>query len=499
MSKHFCKRAWWLTLLSHCAASLVLAGSVTQALHAQTLLAPGDDRLRSDLELLADNRVIDLPLSTWPIPLDMLTDALASAREPAAEDLALQAALIRIQNLVQERETERSLRAGASLSDHPTRLRTFDDTPRTGSGASIAATQVEEHWDGTLQVTLAGAPQDGQVLRFDGSYLQAPVGNWLVGAYAVDRWWGPGWDGSLILSNAGRPIPGLGISRRTAAKPATRWLRWLGNWNATMNVGKLDDRTDIASPEFFGMRATIKPTPWLEMGASRTLILCGAGVHCTWKEWLNKIDEQQDRTSSAAYPSKQLAGWDARLNSPWRAVPAALYAQLIGADAVGGFPDDYFALYGAEVWHALPAGALLRAHLEWANTTCRYYQDYPRYYCAYADNQYFQGYRYRGFPIGDSLDEDAEVVSARAEVTLADGQSWTLMGREGALNRNPFGDPENSLTPVREQIKELVVGWRKLFGDHDISFGIGALHANQPTLDVTSNSLEAYVTWSRRL
>ena len=25
----------------------------------------------------------------------------------------------------------------------------------------------------------------------------------------TDRWWGPGWDGSLILSNNARPIPAI--------------------------------------------------------------------------------------------------------------------------------------------------------------------------------------------------------------------------------------------------------------------------------------------------
>jgi hypothetical protein len=194
-----------------------------------------------------------------------------------------------------------------------------------------------------------------------------------------------------------------------------------------------------------------------------------------------------------------VAGWDACLTSPWRALPVAVYAQLMGADAVGGFPDDYFALFGAEAWHAILGDALVRAHLEWVNTSCRYYLPNLHYYCAYADNQYFQGDRYRGFPIGDSLDEDSEASSARIEVTLSDGQSWSLMGRAGALNRNPNGDPENSLTRVREQIRELILGWRRNFGDYDVSLGIGALHENQPTLGASNNPLEAYASWNHRL
>jgi hypothetical protein len=466
---------------------------------AQAILAPGDVRLRSDLELLADSGVIELPLTTWPIPLDMLTAALDGVPEPSGESAAALAAFYRVQKIVDTHKVERSLIADASVSDNPTRLRTFEDTPRTASGAGIAAARVTDDWDGTLAVGVAGAPQDGQVLRFDGSYIQGVLGNWLVGAYAVDRWWGPGWDGSLILSNAARPIPALALSRRTAEKPGWRWLRPLGNWDATFLVGKLGDRTDIASPEFAGMRLTIKPASWFELGISRTVILCGAGVHCTFSEWINKLDEQHNRTSSTAYPSKQLAGWDLRSASPWRAVPVAIYGQLIGADAVGGFPDDYFALFGAEAWHSVGDGAVLRAHLEWANTACRFYNTDPHWYCAYADNQYFQGDRYRGFPIGDSLDQDAEALSARAEVTLLDGQSWSLMAREGVLDRTPGGDPENSLTPVSEQFKEIVAGWHRSFDGHDVSVGLGTRRSSWPTLGQSKDTLEAYIGWSHGL
>jgi Capsule assembly protein Wzi len=470
------------------------------AAHSQALLAPGDIRMRSDLEFLADERVIELPLTTWPIPLDMLVDALNDLPDTPPSDPALAAALDRVQQLVHERRIERSLTANAALSDHPTRLRTFEDTPRTGSEAGIAAARVEEHWDGTLQVALAGAPQDGQELRFDGSFLQAVLGNWLLGAYAVDRWWGPGWDGSLVLSNAARPIPGLALSRRTAEKPTSWWLRPLGRWTATLFVGKLEGgRPDYSSPEFIGIRITAKPTSWFELAASRSVILCGSGSGCTLQTWLDKLDGQHVPTSSAANPSVQLAGFDARLSSPWRAVPLALYGQLMGRDEIGGFPDQYLGLFGAEGWLGLGNGAVLRAHLEWADTSCRFYQNPPLWNCGIATTNFFEGDRYRGFPIGDSLDQDAEVTSARADLVLADGQDWSIQGRAGALDRAPGGDFRDTLSPMREQIQELVVGWRKDLDGHEISLSVGELHTNQPTLGVSGNSLEAYINWTHRL
>ncbi len=42
------------------------------------------------------------------------------------------------------------------------------------------------------------------------------LGNWNISAGAIDRWWGPGWEGSLILSNNARPVPSIGIDRNEA-------------------------------------------------------------------------------------------------------------------------------------------------------------------------------------------------------------------------------------------------------------------------------------------
>lgn len=485
-------------------SALILFSVLTSPVgRAQALLAPGDVRLRSDLELLADERVIDLPLMTWPIPLDTLTAALDGVAQPNGDDPGLLAAFYRVQRVVEERMSERSLNADASLSDHPERLRTFEDTPRTAEGAGLAASMVEEHWDGTLKVGLAGAPQDGQVLRFDGSYLQGVIGNWLLGAYAVDQWWGPGWDGSLILGNAARPPPGIGLRRRTTTPFQNRWFHWIGSWTASFGVSELGgDRTDVKDPLLVTERVAIKPAKWLEFAVSRIWIFCGKGEPCGLRTWTDFIFGQQNHANAPGTPPNpglQKAGFDLRINSPWREIPLAGYAQLIGADEVGGFPDNYFAIVGVEGWHTMQDGSLLRAHLEWHDTSCQFYKTVPHWNCAYADPQIFNGYRYRGFPLGDSLDQDSEVLALRADLLRSDGQEWSFMARAGSLGRSPFGEAYDAVTPVREQIKELVAGWRREFGEHEIALNFGALHINQPTLGTSSNPLEISVSWKHRL
>jgi hypothetical protein len=45
--------------------------------------------------------------------------------------------------------------------------------------------------------------------RADGSYLGVNFGNFMLSAGLMERWWGPGWDGGLILSTNARPIPSV--------------------------------------------------------------------------------------------------------------------------------------------------------------------------------------------------------------------------------------------------------------------------------------------------
>ncbi|MBK6675042.1 MAG: hypothetical protein IPG49_16920 [Proteobacteria bacterium] len=71
--------------------------------------------------------------------------------------------------------------------------------------------RVDQHWGrGTNRYSITVAAtgvvdaSDGQDIRFDGSEATARWGNWLFSANQMDRWWGPGRDGSLILSTNAR-------------------------------------------------------------------------------------------------------------------------------------------------------------------------------------------------------------------------------------------------------------------------------------------------------
>ncbi len=94
----------------------------------------------------------------------------------------------------------------------------------------------------------------------------------LVGRESL--WWGPGLSGSLILSNNAPPLDQIRIG---AAEPFL--LPWVGEWVGPTKLlfflAQLEERRDHKRAKLAGMRGTIAPFSFLELGISRTLLFGG--------------------------------------------------------------------------------------------------------------------------------------------------------------------------------------------------------------------------------
>ena len=96
---------------------------------------------------------------------------------------------------------------------------------RRAKSALYAASFVGARFGGRLQVTGAVDPDDDRPGRLDGSYVAGKFGNWIVTLGQQDRWWGSGWEGSLIMSNNARPVPTFAIDRAVSEPFETKWLQ----------------------------------------------------------------------------------------------------------------------------------------------------------------------------------------------------------------------------------------------------------------------------------
>jgi hypothetical protein len=426
--------------LAAVAATLLLA----RAALAEPWVGPGDTALRHDLQQLADAGVLHSPTMSWPLPwADIRKDV--DAADSSTLGLRLQSALGRVQKraALETATGDTGLAADIAGTTDPWALRSFEDSPREEGEITLAAAWTGERFAWKLSAGVVANPEDGQDFRPDGSYVAMSLGNWNLSVGYLDRWWGPGWDGSLILSSNARPVPSIGIDRNEARPFTWPVLSWLGPWRFSTFMGQLEEERDYPDTLLFGMRFESRPMPSLQIAASRSAQWCGEGRPCGLSTFGDLLVGNDNDQPLAEQPGNQLAGFDVRWSWPGGRVPIALYAQAIGEDEAGFMPSKYLGLFGAEGWGEWGAYSW-RVHVEYADTACDFPKSPPDFGCAYTNGIYTSGYRYRGRSLGHTVDADGESIGAGLLLVEASGGRWNLLARNVKLNRAGVA-PEHSL------------------------------------------------------
>lgn len=436
--------------------------------------APGDTSLRHDVSVLADRGVLRGPVTSWPLSWADIARDVLGGRATGSLDPAAQAALIRVQRAARRvtRTGELHWHTRAVAAEEPTPLRTFADAPREEGEIEAGVDWTGYRFALRLQATAVVDADDDKDIRFDGSYVGVNVGNFMVSAGYMDRWWGPGWEGSLILSNSARPIPALTIERNYSDAFKSPWLSWIGPWRASIVFGQLEGhRTDFDDARFLGARVSFKPLPQLEIGLSRTAQWCGEGRSCNFDIFTDLLLGRDNDQAPTEQPGNQLAGYDLRW--AFQSIPLALYGQMIGEDEAGGLPSKFLGLGGAEVWGSTRSGTW-RAHVEYADTSCSFSHADPEFNCAYESGIYTQGYRYRGRSIGHAMDGDGRMYSVGALLLDDADDRWEVLVRRVELNRDAVNpDPRHTLAPLAAELTNIEVSHARDLVVGELRIGIG--------------------------
>jgi hypothetical protein len=491
-------------------AAMIAAVLLSPGVAAQGFFLPsGDVRLRQDLTLLVDEGVINLPVNEWPLARQDVADAIAAIKPEALEDEALRLVLARLRTATavpadadvwKIREVRVAAGEPGLLRDYATLGRENGEVTSTG-GVSF------DRYSITIAATAVADASDGQDIRFDGSDISLRWGNWLFSANQIDRWWGPGYDGSLILSSNARPMPALSLDRIRSEPFDFPVLRWLGPWRFTTFFGFGENhRGDVDQPLFMGMRLSFKPANWFEFAMSRSAQFCGDGRECTVGTFGRMLIGQDNRgmrgasEDPAKEPGNQMAGFELRLVSPFRPLPIAVYAQEIGEDnSSSGIPERYLGRFGGEMWFMLGSGSVLRAHADYSNTKAKWYQSRDNFDAAYRNGIFFAGYRYRGRNIGDSTDSDSETATLGMSLTTGEGDRWSAQYRHGSLDRAGTEDPYNTVTDGRSRYSAVQLGWEGEIGaGNRLDLQLG--HEKQsPSSAGDADGLFGFIQWRRQL
>lgn len=484
-------------LASTCAASLLPAISIGAS---PGWIDAGDPALRDAVERLVDERVLELPVMSWPISEADLRRAISGSRlegriRPADE---IYAARIEM-SLAQAARREASIAAG-----QPTDLRSFDDAPRETAELGVRASwRGSERWAGVLRLRAVLDPADGQSLRPDGSYLATRAGNWLVSAGWQDRWWGSGFDGSLQLSSNARPVFALSLDRETSRPFETRWLRWLGPWTFGTFMGGLENhRPDSNHALLWGARAAVRPLPGLEFSVTRNAQFCGDKPPCSPKAFWNVLvgnDNVGESVSAQDEPGNQLATYEARWGGHLFSLPVSLHFQNTGETIDNKFPRPLrtLTLVNASTWGTLASGMGWRGHFEFSSTTCADFDDAQSFDCGYENGVFSAGYRYRGRPLGHSTDSDSRQFSLGLQ--LQDGMRyWSAGLRRVEINRaGNVPQPFHSLAPAGPQLWWVGEGsLRQPFAGGTLELALGVEHRHVRLTGDTDVEPTGYARWT---
>ena len=397
-------------------------------------------QVRHHLQWLADHADLPLTLSQWPLPKAAIERALADMPYKAdhhTEHVAwIREQVLRDLQLYGQRGQFRGqLRTPAeSLSG-------FDDNYTPGSSLQIQSSEWQwgqasdaatvavrlgmrlEASSHSLQNDFKGHGSRGHVqFRPEGSAMALGFGGWQLQAFSHQHWWGPGWQSSLVNGHNNPSWTGLGVQRLSVSPSRSAWLSWMGPWNLDVFVARAQDPLVVSQQPsgflFSGMRLTLKPQTWLELGVSRGLQTGGAGrpggvvnfMKAFAGQELNKNPEDSFEDSSS-----QIAGYDARLRCPksWGALlgSCAAYTQWMGEDAAGQLPlpFKFMSLWG---WESTYGDGQYRVFAEWTNTNAYSLPwDSQPTFPGYLNSVYRQGYTQGGRWVGSAQGAGSRVIT----------------------------------------------------------------------------------------
>jgi Capsule assembly protein Wzi len=366
---------------------------------------------RHRLSLLADDAGLELTLSQWPLPHAAVLHALQKL--PAALPPALDAARSAV---VAELREDAAGAVQATLRSPSEALAGFGEDATPGSSIGFKSPAFE----GPLFAGRLGARAERAAIgehgnasvRLEGSAIATETLGLQLQAWSDRKWWGTGWESSLVLGNNAPAMTGAGLQRASAATSESPWLAWLGPWNFEFFVARLDGVDTPARPYLVGTRLTFRPFDHLEIGLTRTAQWGGHGRPMSLRSFgrmlVGKGVNPETDDAKADDPANEMGGFDLRLRCPG-SLRCAAYLQLIGEDEAHHLPSKMLGLYGLELWSA---DGRHRWILEVAETGCRMPVGREgEAHCAYRNHAYPQGYVTRERWLGAAVGPDSRLLT----------------------------------------------------------------------------------------
>ena len=485
-----------------------------------------DLALRNDIQLLADSGIITAPTTTYPLMWNAIKHDILSANISLLNDEQVQALNHVRFNLKYASGHQNITKKSIYLASNANRFTSYGNDNFDQGNIEISDEFFMGNLAGKLQVNyrvgLNDTPElnQGNDFNIDGSYLAYKLGNWVLSAGAIERWWGPGIDTNLIMTTNSRPLPALSLTRDDSDAFETPWLSWIGPWTLTMQMAQLESDRQVSDTLMWSTRATFRPFSGLELGTAWSFQWAGEDQPSSIKDFYTILLGGQEcangqtncDSSLNTYQGNHLAGYDIRWSDTLLDLPYALYFQTIGEDGSpnAGLITDKAAMFGVETRFTL-FNQRIFANVEYTDTqvACGG-KGTTGLNCFYEHGTYKSGYRYYRRTIGSTYDNDAQTLVATFLIQTTAGNSWQLKFRKAQLNTDNIdrsSDDINMGNPVSKVAEDILqFDGQYNFIAFDSRFTLGAIATNSKfTSKISANNsykdgtdFDAYIKWEYR-
>ncbi|MDD2341540.1 MAG: capsule assembly Wzi family protein [Tolumonas sp.] len=289
-----------------------------------------DPFLRSDLQFMTDSGLLLMPVNTYPVRWSLFSDQFSQIdiqHLSEAEELAYR-------NVQYRLDSERLGRGRSHLTitgatDSQAGNNGFGGYLRTKAGISASHEIIADQFAFRVASGYRQAEVSNDRWNFDNSYFAVASHDISLSVGWLERWWGPGWQHSSGIAQQSYPLPAFSFSYQQPQVPLLGAL-----WFETL-IAKQDN--NIADDYLSASRLALRPTSYLQMGATYKSWFGNDGAVNKAGEWLNAVTPDNNNG---------LYSIDARISSrlPWqgaggiygeqgRARNDSLKYQMTGADA----------------------------------------------------------------------------------------------------------------------------------------------------------------------
>lgn len=428
-------------------ATLALSSSLT---FAQGIVL-NDHNLRTDLNWLNQQGVIQISTSTWPMSGDEIQRALSQAKiSTPVQQKVVDAVLTHL-----NADNQLLKAALFAETDHKYLPQAFGDQEKSQYQAGLELNAGGSQWDARLRVNAEKDPQidHDQDVNVEGSYIAGKLWNqWLI-AGQIPTYWGPGHEGSLIRGDASRPVYGITAQRAEQTAFSSKWLSWIGPWQYQAFAGQLDHYDAVPDAKLIGLRVTAQPLPYLELGASRAIQWGGEGRPENFDSLWDAIIGKDNVYGDTVNPSNQIAGFDARLNlQPLVQMPLGVYAQYVGEDEAGGLPAKKMYLAGVD-YSSSYQNMPYQLYSEWADTRT----NGKAQGISYNHSVYTDGFYQHGYSLAHAMGGDGQMISVGGDIRF--DPLNRLHGRVLFAKLNGSGQITNAAFPEQDELTALDITW----------------------------------------